>query len=254
MSNIARFALLPIAIAQFAAPALPALGFGETIGARATGDGIPPELPLGAFFGIIWTVIFSAYLIVALIAILKPRHLTDHIAPPLALAGIGNVVWMISSQTIGLVWLDLLLLLPILFAIWEAAIRLDRVGGFDGTGRRLLLCVLVGLLSGWISAAVSISVPDTARYFFGRGATDNVWQSLWMALGTASVLAFLFARFVSRSLWFFVALGWGLLGITLNNWTRTDLHGLAIATAIIGVLIISYRWRKGAYGSTLWTG
>ena len=33
MSNIARFALLPIAIAQFAAPALPALGFGETIGA-----------------------------------------------------------------------------------------------------------------------------------------------------------------------------------------------------------------------------
>ncbi|MEM7492049.1 MAG: hypothetical protein AAF296_01625 [Pseudomonadota bacterium] len=234
--GLARYALLPIAIAQFAAPALPAVGIGDTIGNRATGMGIPPELPLGIFFSI-WGIIFSGYLGTAILAMAKPDHVYDKIAAPLALAGLGNVIWMLSAQSFGYSWLDFVLLWPILFFAWEAAYRLHQIGGFNGTGRRLLVCLVVGLLSGWLSVAVSISAPEVLRDALDRGATDNPWQSLWTAISLAAILALVFARYISTSLWFFVALIWGLSGIIANNWFRTEMHFLAIMTAIVGYLI-----------------
>jgi vacuolar-type H+-ATPase subunit I/STV1 len=58
-----------------------------------------------------------------------------------------------------------------------------------------------------------------------------------------------FANFVSRNGWFFVALGWGMLGIVVNNWMRLGTHGLAIAAAIFGAYILLRRIRFGARGS-----
>lgn len=248
MSNLARIALIPVAILQFLVPVLPAIGFGETLGMRAIAQGFPPELPLGVFFSI-WGVIFSGYLALAVVANLKPAHVDNRLAGPLVFAGLGNVTWMLSAQLLGLVWLDFLLLIPILLFAWEAAYRLDVIGGFDGTGRRLLACLVVGLLAGWLSVAISISLPDVARWLLGRDVTDMVWHSLWLALVPAGLLAWLFARKVSRSLWYFVALGWGLSGIVANNWLRTETHALAIAAFVVGWIVIGRRLRYGASGS-----
>ena len=231
--RLARYALLPIAIAQLA---VPAFGAGETIGGRATNMGIPPELPLGIFFSI-WGIIFTAYFGVAILAIAKPNHVYSRISGPFALAGLGNVIWMLSAQSLGYSWLDFVLLWPILFFAWEAAYRLHDIGGFNGTGRRLMVCLVVGLLAGWLSVAVSISAPEVLRDALARGATDNPWQSLWTALIVAAILALVFAWYISASLWFFVALIWGLSGIIANNWFRTEMHFLAIMTAVIGYLI-----------------
>ncbi|MEC7288756.1 MAG: hypothetical protein VXW22_01480, partial [Pseudomonadota bacterium] len=112
-----RFLLLLVALAQFVAPLLPVLGFGQSIGARAVADGIPPELPVGVFFSI-WSVIFIGFLVVAVWHWRKPDHATRQLAAPLTLAGSGNVVWMVSAQSIGSVWLDLALLFPIGFFAW----------------------------------------------------------------------------------------------------------------------------------------
>lgn len=248
MTATNRFLLLLAALLQFAAPLLPRLGFGEVIGARAVAEGIPPELPIGIFFSI-WSLIFIGYLLMGIRHFRAPDHATRQVAGPLALAGFGNVVWMISAQNIGAVWLDFLLLLPIGFFAWEAAYRLDRTLTFDGTGRSILYGMTTGLLAGWLTVAVSISVPDVGRWLLGRGPTDAVWQSLWMTLVPATVLATVFANYVSRSGWYFVALGWGLLGIVVNNWTRLGTHGLAIATAILGAYILFRRMRFGARGS-----
>lgn len=248
MTGINRFLLLLAAIAQFAAPLLPLLGFGETIGARAVGEGIPPELPTGIFFSI-WSVIFLGYLLIGIQHLRAPDHATRQVAVPLALAGFGNVVWMISAQSIGAVWLDFILLLPIGFFAWEAAYRLDRTLTYDGTGRSILHGLTIGLLAGWLTVAVSISVPDVGRWLLGRGPTDAVWQSLWMALVPATILATVFANYVSRNGWYFVALAWGLLGIVVNNWFRLETHGLAIATALVGAYILFRRMRFGARGS-----
>lgn len=248
MTNLNRFLLLLAALGQFAAPVLPLIGFGETIGARAVADGIPPELPTGIFFSI-WSVIFIGFLVMAIIHLRAPDHATKQVAGPLALTGLGNVVWMISAQSIGSVWLDFLLLLPIGFFAWEAAYRLDRTETFNGTARSLLYGVTIGLLAGWLTVAVSISVPDVGRSLLGRGPSDAVWQSLWMTLIPATFLATVFANYVSRNGWYFVALGWGLLGIVVNNWTRLGTHALAIAVAIVGAYILFRRIRFGARGS-----
>ncbi|MDJ0921974.1 MAG: hypothetical protein QNI84_12675 [Henriciella sp.] len=248
MIRLVRLALLLIAIAQFAAPVLPVLGIGENIGMRAVADGLPPELPPGVFFAI-WGPIFLAYLTFALLANIRPTATSDHLAAPLAVAGLGNVIWMISAQSLAQPWLDFVLLLPILAAAWVAAYRLDLAGGFDGTLHRLLACGLVGLLAGWLSVAVSISVPDVTRWALGRDVTDRVWQSLWLTLIPAGLLASAFASRISTNLWYFVALGWGLIGVIVNNWQRTELHGLAIAATVIGVWIVLRRMRYGATGA-----
>jgi hypothetical protein len=248
MTTTNRLFLLLAALGQFAAPLLPLAGIGETIGARAVAEGIPPELPTGIFFSI-WSLIFIGYLLTGILHLNSPDNATQQVAGPLALAGFGNVLWMVSAQSIGSVWLDFLLLLPIGFFAWEAAYRLDRTQTYDGSGRSILYGLTTGLLAGWLTVAVSISVPDVGRLLLGREPTDAVWQSLWMALIPATVLAIVFANYVSRSGWYFVALGWGILGIVVNNWTRLGTHALAIAAAIVGAYILFRRIRFGARGS-----
>lgn len=248
MSAHTRYGLLIIALAQFAAPLLPRFGFGESIGARALADGIPPELPPGIFFAI-WGVIFVGYLAIAVRNFHAPGPVGDRISAPLALAGLGNVIWMVSAQSVGSVWLDFLLLLPIGFFAWETAHRLDQADSYDGTARSVLYGATVGLLAGWLTVAVSISLPDLVRDLLGRGPSDAPWQSLWLTLVPAVILAIVFANYVSRSGWYFVALGWGILGIVVNNWARLGTHALAIAAALVGAYILFRRMRFGARGS-----
>ena len=242
-----KYLFLIIVIAQFAVPALPALGVGETIGDRAVAQGVPPELPLGVFFSI-WGVIFLGLLTIGVLNIRAPDAATKRLVPPLACAALGNCIWMFCAQTFGSVGVDFVLLLPILFFTWEAAYRQERIARYDGTLRSILYGLKVGLFAGWLTVAVSISVPDLGRWMLGRGPSDEVWQSLWMTLVPAIALATVFASYISRNGWFFVALGWGLLGIITNNWLRLETHALAIVTAVIAGYIIFRRMRFGARG------
>lgn len=248
MIQIARYALIPIAILQFLVPILPSLGVGETVGDVAVAEGIPPELPLGMFFSI-WGIIFTAYLGYAILANTKPEPVTDQLAQPLALAGAGNVIWMLSAQMLASDIINALLLIPILAATWVAAYQLDQRGGYNGLLRRELVCVLTGLLAGWLTVALTISLPNAARELLGLASTDAPWLSLWMALVPAGLLAWVFASRISRSLWYFAAVGWGLTGIFANNWWRTEMHALAIATVWVGSFILWRRLRFGARGS-----
>jgi len=239
---------LVVVLVQFLVPILPPFGFGLSIGDRAVADGIPPELPPGVFFSI-WGLIFTGLVLTAIWHLRSASHASTRIAPPLMLAALGNSVWMLCAQSIGVVWIDFLLLLPIAFCTWEAAYRLDQTQSYDGTPRAILHGLTVGLFAGWLTIAVSISVPDLGRFLLNREPSDAVWQSLWMTLVPATLMALVFANFVSRNGWYFVALGWGLIGIVANNWGRTGTHWLAIATAIIGAYILFRRMRFGARGS-----
>ncbi|MGB3625308.1 MAG: hypothetical protein WA989_05765 [Henriciella sp.] len=245
MKNRNAFLLLAVAILQWIAPRLPALGLGKTQGFRATADGIPPELPPGIFFSI-WGVIFLAYTGFALLAVFRPSYLTERLTGPLIIAGAGNVAWMVCAQLLGNDWLNALILLPILIFSWEASHRLHRMGGWDGTGERFLAGLVSGLLSGWLVVALSISLPELVRDIRGLGVSDQVWVSLWITLITAGLLAWVYRTQVSRGWWFYVALAWGLSGVVLNNWTRLDLHWLAFIAACAGAYIIGSRIASGA--------
>ena len=242
--------LVLIAFAQFLVAGVPrAAGWTEGVGARALEAGIRPELPPGLFFAIIWNVIFVLFLIYAIGAARRDAYTDQKMTPGLIATGGLIIIWMLSAQFLQNIWIDLLLLFPVLGLAWNVSRDLDILGGFDGTGERLVLCAFTGLLSGWITTAVSISIPEALAHALGHGSSDFVWRYLWLTLGCASVLAFGFTRWISRSVWFFVGLGWGIVGIAVNNLSRLDMPLLGYITIAAGVVIIYRRLAKGARGA-----
>ena len=245
-----KFILILIALGQFVVAAVPrAAGWTEGVGARAMEAGIRPELPPGMFFAIIWNAIFLLYLVHAVTSARRSSYTDAELTLPLAGAGGMIIVWMLSAQFLMNIWIDLLLLFPVLWLAWFASRRVDVLGGFDGIGERLVLCALTGLLSGWITTAISISIPEAVAHAFGHGASDYVWRYLWLTLASASLLAFAFTRWISRSMWYFVGLGWGILGIAANNLQRLDMPLLGYIAIAAGAVILYRRIAKGARGA-----
>jgi hypothetical protein len=236
MTRILPWLVLLLGILQPLTGALAALGIGSPIGGDTAGTDAP-EQPLPAFFAI-WGVIFLAYSGFGVMGILRAPAWYPRVGWPMLAAGLSNVVWMLSAQLIGLQPLNFLLLAPIFAAAWIAAARAEALRNAErGTLTFRFADAASGLLAGWISVATAISVPLTIRTFTGLMPTDYVWPMFWSAVAVAALAAYLFASRVSRSLWFFVAMTWGLTGVAINNWVRTEMH-LVAATAALGAATI----------------
>lgn len=247
---VMKLILIIVAILQFVVAGVPrAAGWTDGVGARVMSEGIRPELPPGLFFAIIWNVIFLLYLFHAVRAARGPNYTDDQMTRPLLAVGGMLLVWMVAAQFVQNLWLDLILLFPVLALAWACARRIDQLDGFDGTGARLVLCAFAGLLSGWVTTAVSISIPEAVAEILGHGASDYVWRYLWLTLGCASLIAYAFTRWISRSLWYFVGLGWGITGVAVNNICRLDMPLLGYVAILVGIFIIYRRLSKGARGS-----
>ncbi|MEZ5999214.1 hypothetical protein [Hyphomonas sp.] len=227
----------------------PVLGIGTPIG-EATRGMAAPEQPLPAFFSI-WSLIFGAYIAFAYTSWRHREPWMLRVGAPLAFAGAANIVWMLSAQLIESQPLDFLLLFPIAALSWTAAARFDRMRGMGGSVGKFIADAATGLLSGWILVAISISVPLLIRNLTSYGPTDFLWQMLWIFLATAALGSWTYARYISRSLWFFVAVAWGLIGVIANNWTATGMGWLAIMTGVSGILILGLRLSRGADGTTV---
>lgn len=244
-----RFLLLPVALLQLLTAYVPtALGWGEPIGTRATADGIPPELPPGLFFAI-WGPIFLAYVVIAIYALAKDTELVRRLAFPLVISGLLTAIWMVSSQVIGNPLMDFVLLIPVFCATWLAAYRFDTMRGLGGSVIKWTADILTGLLAGWLTVATAISVPRAGRYLLGQGPTDSEWISLWSVIATISVATYVFKRRISRSAWYYWAAAWGLLGIIVNNWTRTGFGYFGWITLFFGIWLIQRRLTRGANGA-----
>ncbi|MEZ5967663.1 MAG: hypothetical protein R3C00_01185 [Hyphomonas sp.] len=243
-------ACLIVAVLQPLAGTLaPVLGIGTPIG-NATRNLGAPEQPPPVFFSI-WAIIFAAFLLFALLLFRKREPWMIRVGAPLALAGLGNILWMLSAQLIASRVVDFVLLIPILAASWVAAARFDGLRGMGGSPAKLIADMATGLLAGWLLVATAISVPLLIRAFTTLGATDYPWQMLWTTLCIAFFGAWMFARYVSRSLWFFAALAWGLAGIIENNWAITGMGWLAIMTGVTGALVVALRLFRGADGTSV---
>ncbi len=247
-TNQAGWLLLAVAILQpFCGGFAPLTGLGTPIGtaSRLTGG---PEQPLPVFFSI-WSIIFLGFLIFALMTLRAREPWMNRVALPLALAGLFNCLWMLSAQLIVQPILDHILLVPILLAAFASAHAFDRLRGLDVSPAKRVADATTGLLSGWLTTAFAISAPLSVRALTDIGPTDRVWLMLWLALAIAGLGAYIFTRFISRSLWFYVALLWGLAGIVLNNLLVLQTHLLGIVTAFIALILITMRLTRGANGS-----
>lgn len=244
-----RKLLLPMAFVQLLAGYIPnALNFGTPIGDRVTQNGIPPELPPGPFFAI-WGIIFTAYFAFGIYAWRKDDELVRRLAAPLVFAGGINTIWMLSAQFLGSTVLETLILLPLIYFAWKAAWQFDTMRGMGGSLIKWTGDLLSGLLSGWAVVALSISVPRLWRELLGQGPTDYEWYSLWSVILTAQIATSIFRRRVSRTLWYYAALGWGIAGILTNNWTRTGYGFLGWIALLFGLWIIFRRLSAGATGA-----
>lgn len=186
-------------------------------------------------------MIFAAYGAFGLAGLIAPQRWPRPLARPLILAGAGNIVWMLAAQLIVFQPLDFLLLFPILAAAWWAAREAEKL---RAPGRPLVLHLgeaASGLLAGWLSVAVSISVPLTIRSLTPIAPTDFPWPMFWSALLPAAFFAWLFTRRISRSLWYFAAASWGILGIAFHNWYETGMH--LIGHVALGFLLLVLLWR-----------
>ncbi len=223
----------------------PAFGIGTPIGGATAGLDMP-EQPLPAFFSI-WSVIFAAYTACGVAALIRPPAWLVPFGVPLLIAGLFNIAWMLSAQLIASQPLDLALLAPIIAASWTAAHIAARLnaGGERGLTYRFAEAAS-GLLAGWITVATAISIPLTVRSLTILGPSDHPWPMVWTTLITAGLFAWLYTRFISPALWYFIAAGWGLLGIAFHNWLETGMHLVGHITAAVLILLLIWRLTQGA--------
>lgn len=245
MPRLIALMILITGLAQPLSGALaPAFGIGTPIGAATAGLDMP-EQPLPAFFSI-WSVIFAAYTAFGVAALIRPPVWLMRFSLPLLAAGVFNIVWMLSAQLIASQPLDLVLLAPIIAASWWAARIAAKLnaGGERGLTFRFAGAAS-GLLAGWISVATAISIPLTVRSLTILGPSDHPWPMVWTTLITAGVFAWLYTRFISPALWYFIASGWGLLGIAFHNWLETGMHLVGHIAAAVLLLLLLWRLTQG---------
>ncbi len=250
MTVWSRRLLLPLCLLQMIMP----LAHRVFNGAVAIGDADantvmrPPEQPPGAFFAI-WGVIFIAMLVCGVSALARDTTLSRQIAPPLALsAGLGSI-WMGLEQVAPDTLFGFVVLCALTASAGWGALRFDRMRGLGGSPAKFWADLATGLLAGWMSVALAISLPDLARSVLGLGPTDAVWGMLALTLAAAGAGTWLASRFITRSGWFFVAMAWGLAGLVINNWSLTQLHVPALAVFAFGCALFWMRLTRGARGA-----
>lgn len=233
-----RRALLAVAILLCLIPLLPVLGLGEPIGASAqTGRDRPPEVPPGWAFGI-WGPIFGLFAAFAWLSATQSTYLVHRLRRPLLLAGLAGAAWMLCRQFGTGAAPAFPFLLAMTLASLVAAARFDAMRGLGGSPDKALADLLTGLMSGWLTVAVAVSVPGLLRPVLALGPSDAVWPLLGLSLATLFVLGRGSRWLVTASVWYRVAIGWGVLGMVANLWMATDLHLPAVATAVVGVWIV----------------
>lgn len=248
-TSLAQRAILPIAILQLVVPALPSLGLGTPIG-DAPGQAMmrAPETPPGVFFAI-WGVIFTAYLGVALWAQRSSDYVVRSVTPPLALAGLASITWMLMRQARLNEFLVHIVLVALFLAAYEAARRFDTTRGTGGSPGRWMMDVATGLLAGWMTLALALSTTEIARSVLGYANTDAEWWMLALTLMIASAAAVFAFRRITASPYFVAALAWGLVGVIINLWSNVQLHVPAFLTAIFAFSLLTFRLRSGASGA-----
>lgn len=243
-----RFLILPVALLQLASTYVPEILGYPSIGVSAIADGIPPELPLAPFFAI-WGVIFVCFISFGLYALTYDTELSRRLSAPLVISGTVIAFWTPIQQIVGNPVLDFVLLGPLVWYSWLAAYRFDTMRGLGGSPIKWTADVLTGLLSGWVTVALAISVPRAGRYILNQGPTDSEWIAFWSVLVTLSAATWVYKDHISRTYWYYWAAAWGLLGIVLNNWLRTGFGYFGWITLLFGAWLIYRRATTVAYGA-----
>ncbi len=122
-----------------------------------------------------------------------------------------------------------------------AAHHVQRQRGLGGGLTKRSADAASGLLCGWMLFLAAREIPVLVRAQSDLLASDRVWLSLWLVLVPSACAALLLTRFISRSLWIYVALIFGWLCLAYTHAITLQLHGLAIITLAFAALVLHLR-------------
>ena len=203
------------AITQAAAPAMPALGLGISVGAR---DGVasPLEVPAGYAFSI-WGVIFLLGIIYAVQQALpsaKTSSLYREIGTGAWMLFGLSTVWMVVAQLNGpnavlavIIVVMLVISLRIIAAAWD-----NR-----GDTARTAVLPLFGLDAGWLTLATALNISGVLRDFGLAPFGLPDWQYASLVLFSATLVAVPVLMRLRGLVWYAAAAIWGLAGVAVKD-------------------------------------
>ena len=121
--------------------------------------------------------------------------------------------------------------------------------GMGGSPGKWAADAATGLLFGWTTLTLYLFLIGNVRDIYGLASSDAVWPFLLATLALTGAMALAsFAR-LTASLYFLLAICWGLAGIFVNLWWVTGLNAPAVITGLFGLWLVRRRLRSGASGA-----
>lgn len=185
----------------------------------------------------IWGVIYLALIVLVVLIVIRAfnndnEDLAIHkLSPWLAIANLGNGVWSVSfitenvASSVSVMSVILLSLVMCIFCIRELSEK-------DPNLDRKFLPIVIGLYSGWISAAFIANIS--------AWLVKNQWiflmEEVFWAFSMIIVAGLVFLLVMYRErLWTFGLVGiWVMIGIAIKHWSQTPLlQWMAVLTSFI---------------------
>ncbi|WP_156753679.1 hypothetical protein [Actinokineospora pegani] len=193
-------------------------------------------LPAGYAFAI-WGLIFAAslaYAVAALTPSLAAHPVVRATGWPVAVAFAANTVWALVFPERLFVLSQVVIVIGMAAAVWTT-IAAQRAAD----GNRLvatLFCGSFGLLAGWLTAATFVGLANTVSAL--GGGAGQVTGLVLLVLAAAVAAYVLHAGSggpLPGSLAYGFAVVWGLVAITVEQWTPS--RTTAVAALVLGVLL-----------------
>lgn len=238
--------VIATAIAQSVAPAMPALGFGISVGAR-DGAASPLEVPAGYAFSI-WGVIFLLGLIYAVMQALpsaKDNSLYRDIGTKAWMLFGLSTAWMVVAQLNG----PNMILAVIIVVMLVIAIRIIVTARDDrGDTGRLIVIPLFGLYAGWLTLATALNISGVLRDFEIAPFGLPDWQYASGVLLAATLVAIPVLRRLRSLIWYAAAAIWGLVAIIVKDLPMGPPEGYVGVVA--GGIVLVLLFIVASYGRT----
>lgn len=228
--NSRRIVVLVLAVLQVLVPILPNLGFGTEVGERS--DAVHTLVtPAGWAFSI-WGVLYAGSLAYALrqaLPALRGNPLLARIGWPSAGAFLGNALWALYTQSFGLSFVSVAIIVFTLVCLLTVYLRFAREGGFT-PGALWLTVVPLSALAGWLTAATIANIAAALKF---HGIALDPAAGAAMLVGAGAVAAGMLA--LGRgNFWYALPFLWALAAIHAEGGRESS----TIATASIAAALL----------------
>ena len=211
-SDAQRIAVVLAVIVQIGSTFLPALGFGEQIGARS--DAVRTAITPAGWAFAIWGPLFLGSALFAIWQALPAQRcnrLLSRIAWPAAIALAAQGVWAIYTQFANLTFVSVAIIFTSLVGL--LIVLRDLTQHYElRRGERWLAALVLSALAAWLTAASIVNVSAALAYSGLGGDFKIAWAAAVMVAIGGIIAAF--ATLKSRgNPWYALVFCWALFGI-----------------------------------------